>query len=160
VYVEVAGARGRHAVSVPVMALATTRLGLSRPLAAALVALGLLLVAGLVAIARAAASDSLVEPDARPDQRGRRRGSLAAIVALPLLALALVGGARWWSAEDAAFQRTIYRPLAVDAMVVTDPEVHTLRLSIRDTTSNQLVSAPFMPDHGKLMHLFLVKATS
>jgi hypothetical protein len=160
VSVEVFGRRGRHAVSVPVMALAMSRLGLSIPYAAMLIVFGIVLFAGLVAIVRAAASDSLVEPDREPDQVARRRGSLAAIVTVPVLLLAILGGARWWKAEDARFARTIYRPLAADATVARNPRAWSLRLAIRDTSGQDLLRDPLMLDHGKVMHLFLVKEQS
>jgi uncharacterized membrane protein YidH (DUF202 family) len=160
VYVDVTGARGKHTATVPVMAQATARLGLSMRLAAMLIALGLLLVSGLVAIVRAAASDSLVDPGRAPDQVARRRGSLGAVIALPALGVAIFGGARWWKAEDAAYQRTIYRPLAVNAMVATTGGAHLLRLAIRDTSSQNALWSPLMPDHGKMMHLFLIRESS
>jgi hypothetical protein len=159
VYIDVTGARGKHTATVPVMAQATARLGLSMRLGAMLIALGLLLVSGLVAIVRAAASDSLVDPGRAPDQVARRRGSLGAAIAVPVLAIALFGGARWWKAEDAAYQRTIYRPLAANALVATTGRAHLLRLSISDT-SGQTFSSPLMPDHGKMMHLFLIRESS
>src|ERR1043166_6685844 len=56
---DVDGARGKHSAVVPVMAMATGRLGLSTPLIVILVLFGALLFSGLVAIVRAAASDSL-----------------------------------------------------------------------------------------------------
>ena len=91
VNVDVFGRRGHHSASVPVMAVATGRLDLSTPLAVVLVGFGVLLVAGLVAIVRAASSDSLVEPGRIPDQAARRRGSIGALTALPVLLLALLG---------------------------------------------------------------------
>ena len=160
VYVDVAGARGRHTAIVPVMAMATARLGLSNSLTAILVVLGLLLFAGLVAIVRAAASDSLVDPGEVPDQGARRRGSLGAIIALPVLAVALFGGANWWKSEDSAYQRTMYRPLVATAAVSKGPRSNSLRFAILDTGPQQLISAPLMADHGKMMHLFLVKESS
>lgn len=160
VSVDVFGARGPHSVLVPVMALATSRLDLSTPFAAMLIAFGLILLAGLIAIVRAAASDSLVEPGREPDQVARRRGSLAALVVVPVLLTAVFGGARWWRAEDAEFERTIYRPLAANASVATGPRAHSLRLAVRDTGSMGLLEHPLMLDHGKPMHLFLVKDVS
>jgi hypothetical protein len=157
VYVDVNGARGAHTAIVPVMALATTRLGLSRGLMVILIALGVLLFSGLVAIVRAAASDSLVSPGAQPDQSARRRGSLGAIIAVPVLALAIFGGAKWWQAEDTAYRRTMFRPLAGAATVVDDRRFNVLRLAILDTAPERLISAAIMPDHGKMMHLFLVR---
>jgi hypothetical protein len=158
--VDIHGKRGAHQVSVPVMAQATSRLGLGIPFAAMLVAFGVILFAGLVAIVRGAASDSLVEPDREPDQVARRRGSLGAIITVPILLIVVFGGARWWRGEDAAYDRTIYRPLVADATVATGPRGHSLRLAVRDTSGQGMLRDPLMLDHGKPMHLFLVKAQS
>jgi hypothetical protein len=160
VEVSVFGKRGMATASIPVMALATKRLELGRPFALMLAGFGIVLFAGLVAIVRAAASDSLVEPDRAPHNGDRRRGSLAAAITVPVLALAILGGARWWKAEDAYFQRTIYRPLAADALVFPDARGNVLRLAVSDTSDQDLLASPLMPDHGKAMHLFLVKDKS
>lgn len=160
VAVEVYGKRGHHQVLVPVMALPTGRLDLSTPFAAMLIVFGLVLFGGLVAIVRAAASDSLVPPDKVPDNIARRRGSLGAIITVPVLLIALFGGARWWQSENASYERTIYRPLAADATVATSGRLRTIRLAVRDTGSQGLLREPLMLDHGKAMHLFLVKEQS
>lgn len=160
VAVEVFGKRGHHQVMVPVMALASARLGLSTPFAAMLIVFGLILFAGLVAIVRAAASDSLVPPDREPDHAARRRGSLGALIAVPVIAMAIFGGAKWWQREDRGYARSIYRPFAANATIARGPGGHTIRLAIRDTASQGLLDEPIMPEHGKLMHLFLVKEKS
>lgn len=160
VAVTVFGKRGAHQVSVPVMALATNRLDLSTPLAVMLIAFGIILLAGLIAIVRAAASDSLVEPNREPDQIARRRGSLGAIITVPILLVVVFGGARWWRNEDASFARTIYRPLEATALIATGPRGHSLRLAVRDTGGQGLLREPLMLDHGKPMHLFMVRAQS
>jgi hypothetical protein len=158
--VEVFGRRGAHQVSVPVMALATSQLGVSIPFAGMLILFGLVLFAGLVAIVRAAASDSLVEPEREPDQVARRRGSLGALITVPIVLILVFGGARWWKGENAEYERTIHRPLAADATVATGPRGHSLRLAVRDTGSQDLLREPLMLDHGKPMHLFMVKTQS
>jgi len=158
--VDVHGKRGVGQVAVPVMALATTRLGLSLPFALMLAAFGIILFFGLVSIVRAAASDSLVDPAVVPNNLDRRRGSLGAVIAAPILLVLIFAGARWWRGEDSSYDQTIYKPLAAEATVVSGPLGHTLRLAIRDTSGQNLLRDSLMPDHGKLMHLFMVKTQS
>jgi hypothetical protein len=157
--IDVFGRRGQHQVSVPVMAQATTRLGLATPFAVMMIAFGIVLFCGLVAIVRAAASDSLVESDREPNQLDRRRGSLGALITVPVLMIVVLGGAKWWRGEDSSYDSTIYKPLAAEATVV-EGAGHTLRLAVRDTSSQGVMNSPVMPDHGKLMHLFMVKTQS
>ena len=162
VYVTVSGARGTGTAIVPVNSLATGRLGLSRGLGALLAVLGVVLLAGLVTIVRAATGESLLPPGQTLDPRTRRRANVTAAVAVPALGLLLLGGAKWWNSVDAEYQRSMYRPPAVDAVVTTGglPGAGarpTLRLSLRDTASYRALLAAVIPDHGKMMHLFLIK---
>lgn len=162
VYVTVSGARGSGTASVPVNSFATGRLGISRGLGALLVLLGAFLLAGLVTIVRAASGESLLAPGQALDSRKRRRANVTAAVAVPVLGLLVLGGAKWWNSVDAEYQRSMYRPPAVDAVVVNGDSGSagarpTLELSLRDTASYRALLSAVIPDHGKMMHLFLVK---
>jgi hypothetical protein len=152
VYVTVTGARGSGTAIVPVSALATARLGISRGLSAILVVLAALLVAGFVTIVRAAAGEALLPPGESLDDRTRRRARIVSTVAAGILGVLVLGGARWWSSVDHDYQRTMYRPPAVDA----DVRSGALTLRIHDTAAFHVIFAPVIPDHGKMMHLFLI----
>jgi hypothetical protein len=158
VYVTVSGARGDGQVIVPVNSFATGRLGLSPGLTAILVVLGLALVTGLVTIVRAAVGESLLPPGATLEPAKRRRANVVAVVAVPVLALILFGGAKWWSAVDADYRKSMFRAPAVDA--VLDANGRTLRLSVHDTSTFRAIFSPVVPEHGKMMHLFLVRSPS
>ena len=158
VYVTVNGARGGGQVIVPVNSFATGRLGLSPPLTALLVVLGIALVAGLVTIVRAAVGESLVPPGATLAPANRRRANLIGIAAIPVLALILFGGAKWWNAVDSDYRRSMFRAPAVDAILA--PNGHTLRLTVHDTSAFRAIFSPVVPEHGKTMHLFLVRFPS
>ena len=108
VYVTVSGARGSGTAIVPVNSFATGRLPLSRGLGAILVVLGVLLAAGIVTIIRAASGESLVPPGEVLDAARRRRANLTTAIFVPILALIVFGGAKWWSAEDAGYRRFMY----------------------------------------------------
>ncbi|MGH9884625.1 MAG: hypothetical protein ACREBE_03800 [bacterium] len=159
VYVTVDGARGSGTAIVPVASFATGRLGIPVPLAGVLVVLALLLVAGLVTIVRAAAGDSLLPAGQLLDAAGRRRANIATAVAVPVVAVVIFGGARWWNAEDQTYQRRMYRPPAADPEITVDSTHRTLTLRVHDTAQFRAIFAPIVPDHGKMMHLFLVSTS-
>ena len=148
VYVSVAGPGGYGTASIPVMSVATGRLGMSTGLSAILIALGTLLVAGLITIVYVAAGESVVEPGRSMPTAGRKRARLVGIVAVPVMAIILFGGARWWQAVDQSYQERMYRPYVARAAVVREAGKPVLRL--------EASLDPLIPDHGKLMHLFVI----
>jgi hypothetical protein len=156
VYVNVDGPSGTGSASIPVMSVATGRLGMTAGLGAVLVALGALLVAALITIVYLAAGESVVAPGAVFDAPSRRRARLVTSIGAPVVALALLGGARWWGNVDHAYQMRLYRPLPTRATVTRDGGTPTLHFEVVDSTDKELALDPLMPDHGKLMHLFII----
>lgn len=160
VHVTVTGAAGSGTVIVPVVAVATGRLALSPVLRWLLVALGTLLVAGLITAIHAAAGESLVPPGEPVPNARRRRARRAALVAVPLVAMLVLGGARWWNAEAQRYERTLYKVPATRVTIRDSAGVSTLLLTITDSAWRKGGVTPILPDHGKLAHLFIVRADS
>ena len=157
--VTVEGARGSGVAVVPVMSMATRVLEMDGRLGALLAAFGLVLFAGLVTIVRAGASEALLAPGVAPDRRQRVRGWAAAALAVVLLTGAVGGGRAWWDAEDRAYRQGMFERLALDATVRADPAAsHGRVLELRLSDPRWLAGewTPLVPDHGKLMHVFLV----
>jgi len=153
--VIVSGTRGTANVLVPVASVATGRLAIGPALGVTLILLAALLCAGLVTIVYKAAGESLVEPSDALDATRRRRARRVAALSVPIVALGVFGGARWWGAVDRDYERTMYRPGPLRLSLSGD----SLRVQATDT----LWQSPSRPsalirDHGKLMHLFLVRA--
>src|SRR5215475_8686631 len=142
VYVSVNGPRGSGTAIVPVSSFATGRLALPAGLGAILVVLGIVLVAGLLTIIHAAAGESLVAPGQIPDPAIRRRAKRVTFVAAPVLALAIFGGAKWWSSEDLAYRRHLFGTPRADASFSLDARHRTLRLTVRDTAGFRSLIAP------------------
>jgi hypothetical protein len=160
VYVTVDGPRGSGTAIVPVSSFATGRLPLSPALGTILAVLGVVLFAGLLSIIRAGAGESLVAPGEAFDPARRKRANRIAGVAAPLLALAIFGGWTWWNSEDAAYRRFLYESPAMGPTITNDAAHRTLDLVIRDTARFHVIYSPVTPDHGKMMHLFLIGVDS
>src|SRR5438874_9940713 len=79
-----------------------------------------------------------------------------------VLALALLGGRAWWNGVDAAYRTGLYQPLHATATARSTGSGSVLRLAIDDTawTDAKRQWTPLVPDHGHLMHLFLVRESS
>ncbi len=168
VTINVSGAKGSGSVIVPATFVASRRLSLDGSLAIGLTLVGLVLFAGIVSIAGAAAREASLPPGALVDAARRRRGRIAFGAAAVVLALALVGGGAWWRAEDAAYRRSIFRPMSAAASATDSGAASAINLRITDSAwvaarNESLPSGrsrggftAMIPDHGKLMHMFVV----
>lgn len=153
--VIVDGALGTSNVLVPVASVATGTLAMSPALGGLLAVLALVLVAGLITIVYKAAGESLLEQGESLDATRRARARRVAAIAVPILALVIFQGARWWDAVDREYDNNIYKPTAL-ALTLTGDSLHVAaddRLLLPGGRKSR-----YMPDHGKLMHLFLVRA--
>jgi hypothetical protein len=166
VTVQVTGPSGTGSAVVPVVAVATQRLTLYPWLGAVLAVIGIALFLGAVSIVGAAVRESTLPPGAVPDAARRRRARFAMAATAVVVALILYGGRSWRNSEDRSFQRELYHPMATRAEVrdggralaftIVDSEwTHrgdtTWRIAHRATDWG-----PLIPDHGKIMHLFLI----
>ena len=154
--ITAAGARGSGTLAIPIPALARTVRPMPRFLGVLLVGLMALIVAGAIAIVGAGLRESDLDLGRAPDLRRVARGRTAMAVTAMILALAIVGGRRWWDGEAGLYRRLVYKPMRVD---VTRPSPDTLVLALADPGwLRWRQSDDLLPDHGHLMHLFLVRA--
>lgn len=153
-------ARGDHGdgqIAVPVPTLPSATLEMAPGLKTILVALMLLLGGGFVAIVATVAREAGLEPGAEPDAARRRHGRIAGVAAAATVGAAVFLGNIWWGAEADAYARYVYKPLEARATVRTGG---SLAIDLKDPGwiwTRRLDD--FVPDHGHLMHLFMVSPT-
>ena len=144
VEVRLESARGGGRVAVPLQAAALAKPVMPPALGVTLVALGLLLAGAAVWIAAAAARDT-----------GHAR---AAAIAAALLCCAAAWGGNWrWQQMDRDFANALARPLPVGSAVETGDERNVLQLTPTREAPATAAWDTLVTDHGKLMHLFLVR---
>jgi hypothetical protein len=156
--VAIRGARGMGAVNIPVLSTATRELPMSRALGACLLVLGAFLVFGLLSIIGAGSREATLDPGAPVDARRRMRARVAMGSGAAIFALALLGGNAWWRSSARDYQRIIYVPPANTARIVDSAGQRVLHLTITARDWLDRKETPLVPDHGKLVHLFLVRA--
>ena len=128
-----------------------------------LAGLGVFLTAGFLTIVGSAVRESVLPPGVEPDTRRRSRARMAIALTAALAVLILWGGNVWWTAEANSYRnQVVYRPFAATTSLTKVDDRQTLRLSIRDprwTGKPNPLSRynALLPDHGKLMHLFLIR---
>ncbi len=169
VTVTVKGAKGTGTAVVPVVVVAYARLGLDKPMAAGLAAMGLFLFVGLVTIMGAAVREGVLAPGEIPGSDRKRKSRIAMAVTSVVLVALLSGGWRWWNAEDTAYVNGMFKPLSASASIREEAAGRVLSLSIVDSAwvhrndtawLRQRGSSswtPLVEDHGKLMHMFAIR---
>jgi hypothetical protein len=155
VRVAVRGPAGPGEALVPVTAMPMKVLKMDKRLGAVLVLLGLFLFVGAVSIVGAAARESVLPPGEEADGGRRARARILAIAAAALFALAVWGGRSWWNSVDGEAREGIFKPFQIRTSVVLADGRPALALRIQDERRADF--SPIMPDHGKLMHLFLIR---
>jgi hypothetical protein len=158
VHVTVEGAQGRGTAIVPVVATATQRLPMSAGLGILLTALGGLLFCGAVTLVGTGVRESVLPPDAPLTAAQRRRGFVAIAAAALVLGACLYGGKQWWQAVDRDYRgNQIYRPNPMEATVSGSGDSRVLHLYVARDGSYSGDRVLLIPDHGKLMHLFMIR---
>jgi hypothetical protein len=157
---QLGGPDGKATVVVPVVAVATAQRTMPAGTGVALAVLGVLLVVIMVTVIGASVADGTVKPGEAVGGRFRRKRLVGMGTGAVLLLLALTGGRSWWNrwANDYRTQN-LYRALPIRSFVETTAGGPALTIRV-DTTNwkrNRRPLSLMVPDHGKLMHVFLVR---
>lgn len=169
---SISGPDGQQRVVVPVVSVATALRTMPEGTGFGLALMGLLLVVMMITIVGASNAEGVVPPGQTvPAALGRRR-LVGMVVGGVVLALLLTGWRFWWNSSAEQYRtEQLYRPLRINASAGNESNQPQLTIQI-DTTGfggtsaggrrrsvrqqRRLVSF-VIPDHGKLMHSFLVR---
>ena len=155
--VTIEGSRGRGTLVLPVNSMATNTRPMSRAYGSMLSALAILLFLGALKIAGAIFGESRLDSGARATKKDRWRGRAAMALTAGVLALLVFGGKKWWDYEDANYRNNaLYEPLPVSALARTERDQLILTIQV-DPAERRGQWTPLIPDHGKMIHLFLVR---
>jgi hypothetical protein len=160
VRVSVDGAKGKGELSVPVPSAAQKTLKMERPLGGLLAFLMVFLAVGMVFIAGAAVREGNLRPGETPAPGRARRARVAMAITAVVVAGILYLGRAWWSAEANNYQRdvNIFKPPAAETRLVNGNRLEIRARGQDAEWSNYVKMGEVIPDHGHLMHLFLIGA--
>lgn len=159
VRMEVFGPQGKGETAVPVPAAARRTLTMQKTTGTLLVVLMLLLVASMIAIFGAAARESQLEPGAAASAPLRRRGRIAmAVTAVALVAILFLGNMWWNAAASGRADLMMYKAPPLEASLQnTNTLVLKMGFSSWHDRRKDMLLDKIIPDHGHLMHLFLIR---
>lgn len=155
ILVHAEGAAGKGTTVVPVNSIATTRRPMKRWFGAMLLAWAGALLIAKVSLVGAATRESVLPPGEAPSRGRIWRARAAMLLWAGILALGLWGGKAWWDSADKHYrQNRLYRAETLRATLRTNEAQLVLRLQ---RSINRWGGRPLVPEHGKLMHAFLVR---
>ena len=159
VRITVEGGKGKGELSVPVPAFAQRTLPMERPLGGLLLALTAFLVLSMVFIAGAAVREGNLAPGEQPTpSRMRRARIVMGITAVVVLAVLFLGN-RWWGAEIRNHQRVVnlFKPPVAETKIENGNRLIITARGQDPRWSKEVRMEDVIPDHGHLMHLFLIR---
>jgi len=174
VQVKVDGKKGKGELAVPLPAVSTKSTTMKGPLGSLLGFLGLVLVAGLVGIIGAASREASLEPGQQPASSQSKRAYWGMGVAALILIAVVIFGNWWWGLEASANARHNYLLPQIEPMLqpgnvlllqlenpndlkLREPQVAESLRKLGVVVPDALRLDDIIPDHGHLMHLFLVR---
>jgi hypothetical protein len=178
VSVRVNGKQGPGELDVPLPAISVNSVKMQTALGGVLAILGFALVAGMVGIAGAATREAKLDPGDQPGPVQKKRSFWTMGIATVFLVVVVMLANMWWSADASANARLNYKiPRAQTSL--QSGNVLRVQLDNPNTLENALTPAMYarvkrlnfpigdslgvvvmndlVPDHGHIMHLFLVR---
>jgi hypothetical protein len=165
VQVQAVGSKGTAQLEVPLPAVSTSSQPMHAGLGILLAFLGLALAAGLIGIIFAATREAALNSDESPAPPQDRRGRVALGIAAVIVVAAFILGNQWWGREARANDRLNYRVPNMKPSLVGGS---LLRLHLENPNASEptrfrseqpdrILLGDLIPDHGHIMHLFIVR---
>lgn len=159
VRMDVSGTEGKAQLAVPVPAYAQRTLGMQKTTGLVLAGLMIFLTVSLVSIFGAAARESQLEPGIEIPAAGRSRARIVmAVAAVAVVGILFLGDMWWTSIATTEANTNVYKAPPVEVSLSGE---NTLVLKIGPSPwhehRKQMQLDNIIPDHGHLMHLFLLR---
>ena len=158
ILLHVAGAAGKGDLIVPIVAVSTAQKKLPVVTGYVLILLGILLFILMVTIIGASVSDGLTRKGEALSAAGRRAKRIGIGMAALFSSLIVYGGSSWWSHWAGRYRNFMYRAMHAGYQLRQDSGMNRLTIHIDTVNAQRNGWLPYVvPDHGKLMHLFVVR---
>ena len=159
VRIQIDGARGKAELGVPMPAFAQSTLRMQKSLGALLFGCMIFLVIGIVSVVGASVREAQLQPGEVPTLKGLRKARTAMFGASALLLIVIYLGNTWWKVDASNSQTQTWSSNSPNALATLQPYGRLL-LRVQgqgDLWTKYIKPENFIPDHGHLMHLFLIR---
>ena len=158
VFIEIDGDLGHGTAIVPLNSLSSKRLPMPQWMASIFLGAGTILFLLMIMLVGAAVRESVLPPGEPVPRKRRVRAVIFQVIATVFLLSILWQGKRWWDEVDADFRHNrLFTPVEMTAEIRPRDGSPRLRLTFDTQSPDWRDYTPIVPDHGKRMHLFLVR---
>lgn len=159
--IQLEGDKGKGELIVPIVAVSTAQREMPKELGIGLSVLGVLLFLLMITTIGASVSDGILRPGEKLTFVQKRKRWVNMGIATVVCALILYGGSSWWDSWAAEYKQWLYKPVQGKTAILQTNAQRVFQLKI-DTTGwhdqrRGSMLSTLIPDHGKLMHTFLVR---
>jgi hypothetical protein len=157
ILLHVSGSLGSGELVVPIVAVSTAAKKLPQSTGYILSGLGVLLFVLMLTIIGSSVAEGITRKGEAVAAGRRRSKRVAMLVAALFCSLLVFGGNAWWQHWANRYRRFMYRPMHAAYTLRTDSGVNALTIRIGSEAQRTDKLPYIIPDHGKLMHLFVVR---
>ncbi|ACT94157.1 hypothetical protein [Dyadobacter fermentans] len=159
--INIEGIQGDAELIIPIVAVSTAERDMPKGLGIGLSILGLLLFLLMITTIGASVSDGLLKPGQVLTGAQKRKRWINMGIATVVCSLILYGGSSWWDSWAAEYKQWLYKPLKAKTAVMEADSQRAFQLKIDTTGWDRRMKGSMLstlvPDHGKIMHTFLVR---
>ena len=157
VKINIDGDAGQQTASVPVLAVPIATLKMQTGMGVGLGLMGVFLLLSMGGIVAASVREARLQPGQEATTAQRAGGMIAMGISVAVMGVLVLLGGKWWNVEAADYAENVFGPAKTEAVLAgnqLDLRVETFRAdSLKRVRSN----SDYLPDHGKLMHLFAIR---
>ena len=143
-------------INIPINSIATEIKPMTFQVSLILFCLMLLLLFGATNIITIAYRESTIPYNQKINPEKIKASKLIRLCSFILLLFILYAGNKWWNDTEIAYRENLYVPMENKVKLITNGEQNILQIFFTDELWLSGMIPDLMPDHGKIMHLYLI----
>jgi len=143
-------------INIPINSIANQINPMSSSMSFLLFSLMILLIAGLSNIITIAYRESTLQDISLLDKKRIKKSYFVQLVSLIIICFILYFANNWWAYTEKSFMKNLFKPLNNKVNLIKNDQQHILQILITDQAWKDGRISDFIPDHGKIMHLYLI----
>jgi hypothetical protein len=156
--ISVEGAKGFGSTVVPVPAMATATRQMDAGTGIVLSILGLILFLSLIYIIGASIFEATIPPGVNLESKRKKQAQIVMALIGIVIGTGLFFAGKWWDVVEGAYKKNMYKPISLTSSIQKTPEGNRLKLEMKNEEWLSRKLSDLVPDHGKLMHAYLISS--